>query len=580
MGSDSAAPYSIAWNSAGVTPGGHSITATAQDSAGQTTTSAPVPVTVEATTTPTGEVLFVVANPGTLNAGETAVRNRLTGLGFTVVIADDNTVGNAQAAGKAFVLVSQTVTSSGANIRALASLAVPAWLAKPAYFDDFGLTGGVTGTDFADKPVTPLTIAAAGHPMAAGRTGTVTLQTSGRISYGRPAAAATVVARSGTDATVFTLAPGQTQANGSAAPACRVTFPLWANGPTLFTTDGWALFDAAARWTATNCGSSTPPPDPEPGDIEQVVLVSVDGLNPDAITQLGPTGAPTFYRLTAEGASTLNARTVYEATQTLPNHTSMVTGRPVAVAGGGHGVLFNEDNGSTVHASAGSYCASVFDLVHDNGGTTALYSGKVKFDFLDRSWNETNGAVDTTGVDNGRDKIDTYVRATDTATTAAVQASLTSSNPTDFTMIHYPGPDQTGHTWGYMSPQYLAEVTATDALIGDILDTIAADPDLAAHTVVLVTSDHGGLGTSHADESQPVNYRVPVFAWGGGVTEGSDLYALNPDRADPGTGRPTYAAVVPPVRNAEVGNLAAELLGFGTIPGSLINNGQSLDLAS
>ena len=83
--------------------------------------------------------------------------------------------------------------------------------------------------------------------MAAGRTGTVTLQTSGRISYGRPTAAATVVARSGTDATIFTLSPGQTQSNGQAAPACRVTFPLWANGPTMFTTDGWALFDAAAR---------------------------------------------------------------------------------------------------------------------------------------------------------------------------------------------------------------------------------------------------------------------------------------------------------------------------------------------
>jgi hypothetical protein len=577
VGSDSAAPWSVPWDSSSVPPGGHTVTAVAEDTGGHTTTSASVPVTVEATTDPTGEVLFVVAAPATLNAGDTAVRNRLVAAGFTVTPADDNTVTAAQATGKAFVLISQTAVSTGANIAGLARLAVPVWVAKPAWFDDFGLTGRVAGSDFADKPVTPLTISASGHPVAAGRSGTVTLQTTGRISYGRPAAAATVVARSGSDATIFTLSPGQLQANGSAAPACRLTFPLWSTGPTKFTADGWAMFDAAARWTASNCAASPPPPPPPPGEVEHVVLISVDGLNPDAIRQLGPTGTPDFYRLMSEGTSTLNARTVLEATQTLPNHTSMVTSRPVTVTGG-HKVTFNEDNGSTVHATAGTYCSSVFDVVHDAGGRTALYSGKAKFDFLDRSWDATNGAVDTTGVDDGRDKIDSYVNAPDRTTTDALKAALTSSDPAEFSMIHYPGPDQTGHAQGYMSAAYVAEVADTGELIGELLDTIAGDPELAASTTVIVTSDHGGLGTSHADATAQVNYTVPVFAWGVGVTAGSDLYALNPDRADPGTTRPDYTAAVQPVRNAEVGNLALDLLGFGAIPGSGINTAQSLDL--
>ena len=57
-------------------------------------------------------------------------------------------------------------------------------------------------------------------------------------------------------------------------------------------------------------------------DITRVVVISVDGLNPDAITQLGATGTPTFHRLMSEGAWTFNARTEVEQTVTLPNHTA------------------------------------------------------------------------------------------------------------------------------------------------------------------------------------------------------------------------------------------------------------------
>ena len=102
---------------------------------------------------------------------------------------------------------------------------------------------------------------------------------------------------------------------------------------------------------------------------------------------------------------------------------------------------------------------------------------------------------------------------------------------------------------------------------------------VAASTVVVVVSDHGGLGFSHADATRAVNYTIPFFVWGRGVPAGADLYRLNPDRADPGTSRPTYAAAVQPIRNAEAGNLVTELLGLRAIPGSRINAAQTLDVA-
>jgi predicted AlkP superfamily pyrophosphatase or phosphodiesterase len=310
--------------------------------------------------------------------------------------------------------------------------------------------------------------------------------------------------------------------------------------------------------------------------VDHVVLVSVDGLNPDAIRKLGRAGAPTFYRLMARGASTMNARTVYDATQTLPNHTSMVTGRPVT-APGGHRVTFNEDDGSTVHARAGTYVASAFDVVHDSGGRTALYSGKDKLDFLDRSWNAANGAVDRTGVDNGRDKIDLYRQAAPGVLTDALIASLRTAPP-DFAMLHLRGPDSVGHAQGYMSQAYVDEVAATDRLIGRLLDAVAGRPSLASSTVVVVTSDHGGLGFSHADATRPVNYTIPFFVWGTRIPAGASLYALNPDRADPGGSRPSYAPTRQPIRNAEAGNLITELLGLRAIPGSRINPAQTLDV--
>src|SRR5690348_13216054 len=70
-----------------------------------------------------------------------------------------------------------------------------------------------------------------------------------------------------------------------------------------------------------------------------VVVVSIDGLRPDAIARFK---APTLTRLMSEGRYSLSAQTI-ALSLTLPSHTSMLTG----VDSDQHGVTWNSDKTAT-----------------------------------------------------------------------------------------------------------------------------------------------------------------------------------------------------------------------------------------
>ena len=295
----------------------------------------------------------------------------------------------------------------------------------------------------------------------------------------------------------------------------------------------------------------------------RVLAVSVDGLNPSAITQLGEAGTPTLHRLLREGAGTLNARTEVEQTVTLPNHTSMITGRRITAAAGGHGVTWNDERPGTVSEAAGHPVASIFTEVRAHGGSTALYASKEKFELFERSWPDD---IDESAVTDDPEE-----------TVALAREDLEDGAPT-FTFLHISLPDGAGHAYGGMSPEYLEAVRRTDQQLASILTVVDADAQLRRHLVVVLTADHGfAPGSSdHSDSRNLQNYRIPFLVWGAGVAEG-DLYALNPDYRDPGRRQPTYAGKQP-IRNGDVAELAADLLGLGDVDGSTIGSEQGLDV--
>lgn len=91
------------------------------------------------------------------------------------------------------------------------------------------------------------------HPLAAGRSGLVTVTTARTtLAWGKPAAGAAIVARLPANpgrAAIFAYEKGMGMV-GLAAPARRVGLFLGDTAAASLTADGWALFDAAVRWAS------------------------------------------------------------------------------------------------------------------------------------------------------------------------------------------------------------------------------------------------------------------------------------------------------------------------------------------
>ncbi len=326
------------------------------------------------------------------------------------------------------------------------------------------------------------------------------------------------------------------------------------------------------------------------GPAEYVIQISVDGLAPGHLEALLAEGElPSFARLQAEGAWTHNARTDFDFTNTLPNHTCMVTARPVKDKAAepsaivGHMWFVNRDpkENETIHSHRHDYVASTFDVAHDAGLRTSMFASKTKFLVYDQSYDERHGAPDKTGENNGRDKIDLYVKIGITPPMTDRFLKEMKADPFHYSFLHYRDTDSSGHAKGWGSPEYNEALKRVDAQLGKILDLVTSDDRFKGKTAILLSADHGGTGLNHAYATNPLNFRIPFYAWGAGVSAGKDLYELNSTtRGDPGDDRPDYVgSALQPIRNGDGANLALSLLGLPPIPDSVINAGQDLRVA-
>ncbi len=232
--------------------------------------------------------------------------------------------------------------------------------------------------------------------------------------------------------------------------------------------------------------TSTPAP-----RFERVLIVSFDGLRPDAIAAAQMTNVMSLIQT---GASTFSAQTILPST-TLPSHASMLVGTCPEK----NIVRWNEyvpENGYAMGTD-------IFDIAHAAGLRTVMVVGKEKLrQITEPSSTDYFAFVDST------DKIKDPL----TIEQLAMQQILQGFG---LMFVHFPSGDLAGHDHGWMSRQQLRAYADDDEAFGFILETLR-NHGLYQSTMIIVTADHGGHDTTHGTD-MPEDTTIPWVISGFGI---------------------------------------------------------------
>lgn len=249
-------------------------------------------------------------------------------------------------------------------------------------------------------------------------------------------------------------------------------------------------------WATLLTVASTPP---QPAVTGHVVVISVDGLRPDAIHRYP---ARTLQRLAREGVMADSAFTV-RPSLTLPSHASMLTG----MVPERHGITWNDDR---TDVEGVIEAVTAFDVAADAGLETAAFVAKAKLRHLFRPGSPAFLVAPS--------RWDDYWPATRLVPT--VVDYLRHEAPS-LLFVHVSEPDFAGHALGWMSFLYGWAVRRADGAVEAVLEAAEHAFGAGAFTVI-VTADHGGRGRGHGTEADE-DMRIPWIAWGEGVAAGAVL---------------------------------------------------------
>jgi predicted AlkP superfamily pyrophosphatase or phosphodiesterase len=209
-------------------------------------------------------------------------------------------------------------------------------------------------------------------------------------------------------------------------------------------------------------------------EIETVVVISIDALHPLALT---PKVSPNLWRIMQAGQYTLDGKSVTPP-QTLINHSAMLTGVPPEKGG-------RTDNNWRLGQPKVAL-STLFDDMKWRGYENAFFYSKPKLGYLAGRSLKIQKLAPDSGVDETRRFVGEGGRR--------------------FVMLHISGLEFAGIEHGWLSPEYLEELTDIDASLLPMLD------DLKKHGsyLLIITSDHAGHEKHHGT-NHPEDYRLPFI---------------------------------------------------------------------
>lgn len=237
--------------------------------------------------------------------------------------------------------------------------------------------------------------------------------------------------------------------------------------------------------------------------MAHVIVIGCDGMGSLSFTR---SNAPVMHRLMREGAWTLRARGVMP-TSSSPNWASMIMGAGPEQ----HGVTSNEWETNKFEIPAlevgpeGMF-PTIFRVLREQR-PAARIACVHDWDGFGRLFER--GSADL--VENVKGSTNTARRAIEVI--RRQQPALT--------FIHFDDVDHAGHTYQWKSPEYFQAVAEVDGLIGEILAAVETTP-MRGRTLVLITADHGGVGTKHGGPTI-AELEIPWILHGPGVAAGKEI---------------------------------------------------------
>lgn len=206
--------------------------------------------------------------------------------------------------------------------------------------------------------------------------------------------------------------------------------------------------------------------------LKNVMIISIDALHPAA---LGPKTTPMIYKVMTQGTYTLEGRSS-KPPKTLISHSAMFTG----IGPDKGGLVSNQwqPGEPTINRP------TIFDRAKEKGFSTAYFYSKQKLGYL------VNRAVD----------IHKW-----SPEGAIYQAELVVTQPgRHFVFLHVSGLDQIGPEYGWLSQEYLEELSYIDDYLTPLIQSLVEQKNY----LLIITSDHAGHDKIHGSE-HPEDSRLP-----------------------------------------------------------------------